>query len=57
MKLRVDKEADALYLLDSSDIVESVEVAAGVVLDYNDDEEEVVGVAERRRPGPAVRGR
>ena len=44
MRLRIDKQADALYLrLDDSDIVESVEVAPGVVLDYNHDEE-VVGV-------------
>ena len=44
MKLQVDKQADALYLrLDDSDIVESVEVAPGVVLDYNK-AEEVVGV-------------
>lgn len=44
MKLRVDKEADALYLrLDDSDIVESAEVSPGVVLDYNE-ADEVVGV-------------
>lgn len=44
MKLRVDKEADALYLrLDESPIVESEEVSPGVVLDYNDSNE-VVGV-------------
>ena len=44
MKLQVDKQADALYLrLDDSDIVESVEVAPGVVLDFNQ-AEEVVGV-------------
>ena len=44
MKLRVDKEADALYLrLDSSRIVESEEVAPGVILDYNENNE-VVGV-------------
>ena len=42
MKLQVDKQADALYLrLDDSDIVKSVEVAPGVVLDYNGDEEAV----------------
>ena len=36
MRLRVDTNADALYLrLDDSEIVESVEVAPGVVLDYN----------------------
>ena len=44
MRLRVDKEADALYLrLDVSAIVESEEVSAGVVLDFNDSHE-VVGV-------------
>ena len=44
MKLHVDKEADALYLrLDESEIVESEEVAPGVVLDYNESDE-VVGV-------------
>ena len=44
MKLRVDKEADALYLrLNDSRIVESEEVAAGVILDYNY-ANEVVGV-------------
>ena len=44
MKLRVDKEAGALYLrLDDSAIVESEEVSPGVVLDYNESNE-VVGV-------------
>ena len=44
MRLQVDKQADALYLrLDDSDIVESVEVVPGVVLDFNQ-AEEVVGV-------------
>ena len=44
MRLQVDKQADALYLrLDDSDIVESVEVVPGVVLDFNR-AEEVVGV-------------
>ena len=44
MKLRVDKEADALYLrLDDSAIIESEEVSPGVVLDYNESNE-VVGV-------------
>ncbi len=47
MKLNVDKEADALYLrLDDSPIVESEEVAPGVVLDYNASNE-VVGVEMR----------
>ena len=44
MKLHVDKEADALYLqLDDSKIIESAEVAPGVILDYND-RNEVVGI-------------
>ena len=44
MKLHVDKEADALYLrLDDSKIIESEEVAPGVILDYNENDE-VVGV-------------
>ena len=44
MKLKVDAEADALYLrLDDSQIIESEEVAPGVVLDFND-QNQVVGV-------------
>lgn len=44
MKLRVDERADALYLrLDDSTVVESEEVAPGIVLDYNKSGE-VVGV-------------
>jgi uncharacterized protein YuzE len=44
MKLRVDHEADTLYLgLDDSKIVESEEVAQGVVLDY-DEHNQVVGI-------------
>ena len=44
MKLKVDREADALYLrLDESAIVESEEVSPGVVVDYNE-ANEVVGV-------------
>jgi len=44
MKLHVDKDADALYLrLDDSKVIESDEVAPGVVLDYND-RHEVVGI-------------
>ena len=44
MKLRLDKQADALYLrLDDSPIVDSEEVSPGVVLDYNE-ASEVVGV-------------
>ncbi len=44
MKLKVDQEADALYLrLDDSKIIESEEVAPGVILDYNR-RKQVVGV-------------
>ena len=44
MKLKVDRENDALYLrLDESAIVESEEVQPGVVLDYDKDER-VVGI-------------
>ena len=44
MRLKVDKESDALYFrLDESAIVESEEVAPGVILDFND-EGQVVGV-------------
>ena len=44
MKLKVDREADALYLrLDDSAIVESQEVSPGVVLDFNE-QNQVVGV-------------
>ena len=55
VKLRVDQKADALYLrLDNSAIIESEEVAPGVVLDYNASNE-VVGVEmlglSKRSPG------
>ena len=44
MRLKVDREADALYLrLDESAIVESEEVQPGVILDF-DNESRVVGV-------------
>ena len=44
MKLHVDQAADALHLrLDDSAIVDSEEVAPGVMLDYNASNE-VVGV-------------
>ena len=44
MKLRVDRESDALYLrLDESAIVESEEVQPGVILDF-DAQSRVVGV-------------
>jgi uncharacterized protein YuzE len=44
MKLKVDREADALYLrLDDSPVVESEEVSPGVVLDFNQ-QNQVVGI-------------
>ncbi len=44
MKLKVDKENDALYLrLDDSAIVESEEVQPGVILDF-DENNRVVGI-------------
>ncbi len=44
MRLKVDRETDALYLrLDDSAIVESQEVSPGVVLDFND-QNQVVGI-------------
>ena len=44
MRLKVDRDGDALYLrLDDSAIVESEEVKPGVILDFNEDGE-VVGV-------------
>jgi uncharacterized protein YuzE len=44
MKLKVDKENDALYFrLDDSAIVESEEVQPGIILDFNADKK-VVGV-------------
>ncbi len=44
MKLHIDKKADALYLrIDDATIVESEEVAPGIVLDYNESNQ-VVGI-------------
>jgi len=44
MKLKIDKENDALYLrLDEAKIVESEEVESGVILDF-DQEGRVVGI-------------
>jgi uncharacterized protein YuzE len=55
MKLRLDREADALYLrLDDSAIVESEEVQPGVILDFNAREQvvgiEILGLSERVPP-------
>jgi uncharacterized protein YuzE len=44
MRIKVDKESDALYFrLDESRIVESEEIRPGVILDY-DENDRVVGV-------------
>jgi uncharacterized protein YuzE len=44
MKLKIDKESDALYFrLDEAAIVESEEVQPGVILDFNA-EGKVVGI-------------
>jgi uncharacterized protein YuzE len=44
MKLKIDREADALYLrLDDSRIIESEEVSPGIVLDFNE-QKQVVGI-------------
>ena len=44
MKLRIDRKADALYLrLDDSKVIESEEVAPGVIVDF-DSRNKVVGV-------------
>jgi len=56
MRLKVDPEADALYFrLDDSKIVESEEVAPGVVLDFNQ-QHQVVGVEilELSKRAPAL---
>jgi uncharacterized protein YuzE len=55
MRLKIDCEADALYLrLDDSPIMESEEVSPGVVLDFNA-QNQVVGVEmlnlSKRAPG------
>ena len=44
MKLKIDKESDALYLrIDDGDIVESEEVQPGIILDY-DENSKVIGI-------------
>jgi uncharacterized protein YuzE len=44
MKLKIDRQADALYLtLDESGAVESEEVAPGIIVDY-DARNQVVGI-------------
>ncbi len=55
MKLRIDEEADALHLeLVNVPVVESEEVAPGVIVDY-DESNQVVGVevlSLSKRPQP-----
>ncbi|MBS1245196.1 MAG: hypothetical protein H6R41_1733 [Deltaproteobacteria bacterium] len=44
MKIHFDEKADALYLrLDDAPVIESQEVSAGIVLDF-DDRRQVVGI-------------
>ena len=44
MKIKLDRDVDALYFrLDESKIVDSEEVRPGVILDYNENEQ-VVGI-------------
>jgi uncharacterized protein YuzE len=44
MKLKIDREADALYFsLDDSPVMESDEVSPGIIIDYNE-HNEVVGI-------------
>ncbi len=55
MRLKVDKESDALYFrLDESSIVESEEVQPGVVLDFNADGTvvgvEILNLSARMKP-------
>ena len=59
MKLHMDRDADALYMrLDDSKIIESEEIAPGVVVDYNR-KNAVVGVEvlhlSRRAPKSKAR--
>ena len=60
MKLTVDPDVDALYLrLNEADIVDSEQVASGVVLDY-DSQDNVVGVEVlhlSKRGGPGGSGK
>jgi uncharacterized protein YuzE len=44
MKLKIDREADALYLsLDDSVVVESEEVSPGIIVDFNE-QDHIVGL-------------
>ena len=55
MKLKINKEDDALYFrLDDSNIKESEEVKPGVILDFNDEGKvvgvEILNISERIKP-------
>ena len=55
MRLKIDKEADALYFrLDETEIVESEEVQPGVILDYDKDGRvigiEMLAISTRTEP-------
>lgn len=55
MRLKIDKENDALYLrLDESLIVESEEVQPGVIMDFNADGKvvgiEILNLSDRIKP-------
>ena len=55
MKLKVDEKSDALYFrIDDSEIIDSKEVSAGIILDYNSKDEvvgiEILNVSRRSQP-------
>jgi len=55
MRIKVDKEADALYFrLDENKIFESEEIQPGVILDFDDDNQvvgfEILNVSKRTSP-------
>ena len=55
MRLRVDQQADALYLVvDDSSVSESEEVCPGVIVDFNEQNEivgvEILHLSKRSRP-------
>jgi uncharacterized protein YuzE len=59
MRLKVDEQADALYLtLGESAVTESEEVSPGIIMDY-DDQGRVIGVEllhlSKRAPGADLR--
>ncbi|HUT51798.1 MAG TPA: DUF2283 domain-containing protein [bacterium] len=59
MKLKIDEQADALYLtLSDAPAMESEEISPGIIMDY-DSEHRVVGIEmlylSRRAPGADLR--